>query len=81
MRPSEIKSFQDLEDYLTHFTTWDGDQVYDHGGAFVLLGALLDNIRTYALEVELERIGNYLDDEQKFFLIRLTDLSRHPRED
>ncbi len=81
MKPSEIRSFQDLEDYLTHFTTWDGNHVYDCGGAFVLLGALLDNIRAYALEVDLERIGSYLKDEQKSFLIRLAELSNRPCED
>lgn len=81
MKPNEIKSFQDLENYLADFTTWDGNHVHDFGGAFVLLGAILDNIRKYALEVDIESIGGYLNDEQKAFLQRLAGLSSRPIED
>jgi hypothetical protein len=76
MKPHEIRSFDDLEKYLADFTTWDGDHVHDFGGAFLLLGAILGNIRRYALDVDIDSIGSYLNDEQKSFLQRLADLSR-----
>lgn len=81
MKPQDIKSFEELEKYLAHFTTWDGDHVHDFTGAVVLLGALLDNIRTYSLEVDLNVIGNYLTDEQKVFLKKIAELAQRTHED
>lgn len=81
MNPTEIRSFDDLERYLRNFTTWDGDHVHDFTGTVVLLGALLDNLRINALEVDLEIIGGYLSDEQKTFLRQVAEWSKNPVED
>jgi hypothetical protein len=81
MKPKDIQSFDDLKTYLATFTTWDGDHIHDFGGAFVLLGALLDNIRENTLDADLDSIHDYLTDEQRAFLLHLAVLADHRDED
>jgi hypothetical protein len=77
MKADEIHSFDDLKRYLTSFTTWDGDVVHDFGRAFVLLGAILDNIRICSTDADWELIGGYLTDEQREFLKLLAEHASH----
>jgi hypothetical protein len=47
MHHSEIKTFEELEDYLRHFTNFaegTGAGQFDFVGAFLLLDALLDRL-------------------------------------
>lgn len=81
MKPNQIQSFDDLKAYLATYTTWDGDHIHDFGGAFVLLGALLDNIRENTVDADLQSIQDYLTDEQKAFLSYLAALAEHRGED
>jgi hypothetical protein len=81
MKPKDVRSFDDLRNYLATFSTWDGDHVHDFGGAFILLGALLDNIRENVTDANLECTGDYLTDEQKIFFLRLAELAQHPSEE
>jgi len=74
MQLTEIQSYHDLEQYLRAFVNAIGDPVpYDFTAAVHLLGALLDNLRTYALEAGLEDISGYFSPEQIAFLQRLAD--------
>jgi hypothetical protein len=79
MKPAEIQSFDDLIKYLRNFTTWDGDHVHDFGGAFMMLGAILDNIRED--EAYFDDIGRYLTDDQKTFLKRAAEQASCPVDD
>jgi len=74
MQLTEIQSYHDLERYLHEFINALGDPVpYDFTGAVHLLGAILDNLRTNALEAELGDIGGCFSPEQIAFLQRLAD--------
>lgn len=72
MQLTEIQSYPDLERYLREFVNpLDDPPPYDFVAAVHLLGAILDNLRTYALEAELEAIGECFLPEQIAFLQRL----------
>jgi hypothetical protein len=78
----DIKSYEDILDYLSNWTTWHGDPyVYDFAGIVRVLGACLDNLRNRAGEAELEETGAYLEQEQKEFLTKLAKLASLPPED
>ena len=76
MKPADIASFEQLQAYLRTFTTWDGDHVHDFGGAFILLGSFLDNVKANTTDADLKLIGEYLSEDQKKMLLRLADLAR-----
>lgn len=69
-----IESFEDLENYIRTFTSWDNEGGYDFGGAVYLLLASLDNLRFRSLEAELDDIGEYMSQEQIVFLKKITAL-------
>jgi len=52
---SHVKSYEQLQNYLKSFINWRGDVgPYDFGAVANLLGALLDNIREHAQDIEVE---------------------------
>jgi len=73
MNLSHIKSYDQLAVYLREFTNAHGDIApYDFGGVAHLLGALLDNIRTHAVEAEFEEIRDRFTPEQIATLQRIS---------
>jgi len=72
MQLSAINSFEQLANYLRTFVNWSGDAApYDSGGIASLLGALLDNIRTQAIESDFEEMKERLTAEQIATLQRI----------
>jgi hypothetical protein len=72
-----LRSYEELENYLRTFHNWkDPEGEFDFSGAVGLLAASLDCLRKTALDHELEDLGEYLEDEQAGFLIRLASLVR-----
>jgi hypothetical protein len=72
----EIQDYEELVDYLRKWRSSfeSSHEEYDFAGMVFLLGACLDNLRSFALEAELEDIGGYLDDDQSAFLTRISQL-------
>jgi hypothetical protein len=71
-------SYEELESYLREFVNIPGEHVpYDFGGGVGLFLATLDNVRTNALDAELEDLRERLIDEQAAFLVRLASLIRN----
>ena len=69
---SHIKSYEGLVDFLRGFTNADGETVpYDFGGVAHLLGALLDNIQTHAVEADFEEFQDRFTPEQVATLRRI----------
>ncbi len=67
-----IRSFEELAAYLRDFSAWGGeDGGFDCGGAVHLLAASLDCLRKNAVEAEIQEVGEYLDEEQAAFLLKL----------
>lgn len=68
-----IKSHDELINYLKSYGKNNGDfEEYDFGWMVSLFLACLDNIRQHALPIEIEDFGEYLNEEQKQFLIKLS---------
>lgn len=83
-RLQEIIAFEELEEYLREFRVFRHGSLpseYDFGGAVYLLAACLDNLRSHALDAQLEEIGNYLDPENMTFLHQLSDHLKAWREE
>ena len=74
----EVKSYGDLLSFLRNWRSFEDPQVYDFGGIVHLLKACLDNLREFAVQGEVEDIGNYLDEQQKRFLIKLAEAAQLP---
>lgn len=77
----EVRDYEDLLEFLRNWRSFRDPQVYDFGGMVHLLKACLDNLRQFAVDGEIEDIANYLDDDQKAFLKRLTEAAMLPSED
>ncbi len=72
MKIQDIASLQGLETYLREFTCWGDDEfVYDEAGVVKLFLALLDNMKTHSLDVELEDIGYRFYDPQREFIMKV----------
>jgi len=70
-------TYEQLENYLRHFVAFgtnDPREMYDFVGFAYLFAACLDNLRKYALEVQLDDIGDCLSPEQRKFLNWLGNL-------
>ena len=65
----------DLEERLRNWSSFSDVQMYDYDAMIHLFGACLDNLRKYALEGELDDIGDYLYPEQLSFLIKLAEIA------
>jgi hypothetical protein len=69
---SHIKSLGQLESYLREFVNCGGDVApYDSGTVAILLGALLDNMRTHGIESDFEEMQERLTPEQATTLRRI----------
>jgi len=66
-----FSTFDELEDYLRRFTGWEDGEGFDFGAAIHLFAACADALRKNALEAELEDIHEYLDDDQRAFILQL----------
>lgn len=75
-----IESFEELEEVLRGFESWEDRGGYDFGGAMILLGACLDNLRRHAVEDELVTFGARLDGEQVPFFLRLAEMVKREAE-
>ena len=80
-RISDVRTYGELLDYLRNWRSPEDPQVYDFGGMVHLLTACLDNLRQLAVDGELEDIGNFLDDEQRLFLAKLSRLAQESTDD
>jgi dimeric dUTPase (all-alpha-NTP-PPase superfamily) len=77
----EIRDFSDLANRLRCWSSFVDDTSYDFVGIVHLFSACLDNLKTSALESELEDIGDCLDDDQKKILLKISDFVRRKTED
>lgn len=81
MIPSQIHTFADLVSFLESYASWNEGHEFDVGGVFVLMKALLGNLKSNALDAELQNINAYLDSDEKDFLAKLSEYSRLPEDD
>jgi hypothetical protein len=72
MSQRQFETYEELVEYLRHWRSWTGEGQYDFGGIVGLLAGCLDSLREFALEAELEDLGEYLEPEQKAFLLQLS---------
>jgi hypothetical protein len=70
MEYKDIRNYEDLENFLRHFSLWEGYQ-YDPNGIIHLLGALVDNLTEHVLDAELEDVRCLLSLEQIAFLKKM----------
>lgn len=79
MRIEQVKTFEELEEYLREFTNFLGDPApYDFNGAFHLFLAILDNLATHSLQADvddLEKDPPPLAEKQVDFLRKLERVS------
>jgi hypothetical protein len=69
---SGIKSYEELAEYLRGVVNFSGDVgSYDFAGVVNLLGALLDNIASHALDADIEEIAHGFTSEQVSTLKRI----------
>lgn len=69
-----LQSHDDLIKYLKNYgKNMDSFEEYDFGWMISLFLACLDNMRQYALPVEIEDFGDYLNKEQKQFLLKIAE--------
>ncbi|MCP4348642.1 MAG: hypothetical protein GY795_24445 [Desulfobacterales bacterium] len=74
MKLQEIRTYDDLEEYLKTFRTFGGDTVtYDFNGIVHLILALTDNLMENSLEAELNDIGGSMTNEQREFWIKISE--------
>ncbi|MCP4459469.1 MAG: hypothetical protein GY816_15830 [Cytophagales bacterium] len=72
MKLQEIRTYDDLEEYLKTFRTFGGDTAtYDFNGIVHLILALIDNLMENSLETELDDIGESMTNEQREFWIKI----------
>ena len=75
MKIEQVKTFEDLEQYLREFTNFSSDPVpYDFIGAFLLFRAILDNLARNSLEADIEELAEAkpcFSEDQLEFLRRL----------
>jgi hypothetical protein len=82
MKMPDIRSFDDFEEYLKHFTSWGDDQyIYDFGGVCTLFLALLDNMQRNGVEAEIDEIGGRFTPDQREFLEVICRSVQNFRED
>lgn len=67
---------EELERYIRDFKSYTGPEIYDFGSAVGFFIASLDNLRSVALEAELEDIGEYMSVEQIDALLKIAEYSR-----
>lgn len=79
MNIEQVRTFEDLEQYLREFTNFSGDPVpYDFNGAFHLFLAVLDNLANHSLDADVEVLGEdrpWLTEKQLDFLRKLGQVS------
>ena len=71
MKIRDINKPDDLIQYLRDFKGWESDEVYDFNFISYLFLAILDNIKQFGLEHELDNIGYNFNDSQREFLTQL----------
>jgi hypothetical protein len=71
----KIENFDELEACLRNWRSFADPTVYDFVGSVCLFAACLDNLRTYALEAELDVLKEGLDKEQIKFLKKIADIA------
>lgn len=81
MKAEEIHSFTDLVRFLETYTSWDDGYAHDAGGIFVLIKALLKNLRSNTPDAELRTINGYLEADDKEFLATLSAYAQLPEDD
>ena len=81
MKIQEIHTFTDLVRFLESYTSWDEGYAHDAGGIFVLMNALLKNLRANAPDAELRTLNGYLEAEEKEFLMKLAEYAKFAEDD
>ena len=81
MKLSEIHDFTDLVTFLETYTSWDEGYAYDAGGIFILIAALLRNLKANTLDDDLQTINRYLEADEKELLAKLSEYAQSPEHD
>ncbi len=72
MNISDLKTYEDLELFLKHWSNALGDTVpYDFNGLLHLILAGIDNLKKHHIEADLESYSYAITDEQAMFLQKL----------
>lgn len=78
MKIEQVKSFEDLEQFLREFINFSGDPCpYDFNGAFHLFLAILDNLSRNYDDADIEsheKCRPWFNDDQRQFLSNLNRL-------
>lgn len=77
-RTEQMKSFEELVEFIKTWRAWSGDEQYDFGGMTSLLGACLDNLQQFALDAELKELEEFLEPNQILFLKTLASRLAEP---
>ena len=81
MKVDEIHSYTDLVRFLETYTSWDDGYAHDAGGIFVLIKALLKNLKSNTPDADLRTINGYFEADEKEFLARLSEYAQLPEDD
>jgi hypothetical protein len=70
-----LKAFEDLEKMVRNWTAFNLDQhIYDSAGIMTLFEAIIDNMRENFTDTELEDYCLNLEEEQKKFIKKLSNI-------
>jgi hypothetical protein len=74
MNINNLKTYDDLEEYLSEWKSFEDDNTYDFNGIVILLSACLRNINKYALEEEINDLPQALQGEEKKLLLKISSM-------
>ena len=70
-----LKVFEDLEKMLRNWTAFNLDpHIYDSAGIMTLFEAIIDNMRENFTDTELEEYCLNLEEEQKEFIKKMSNI-------
>ena len=73
-----IRSYEDLLDFLKNWEKQRDGSEYDFVGMAHLLGACLENLEKFSLEAELDRLSECLEEKPAQFLKKLAERISRP---
>ena len=78
MRVCDIKTYNQLLEYLRNWSTFHGDEfVYDINGIAHVMLSCLDSIKENAIPEDIEDIGECFTKEQREFFITIADMLKN----
>jgi hypothetical protein len=77
MKLRDIKTSEQLLEYLRTWTSFEDDEVYYLNGVVRMMLACIDNIKFNAIQEDIEDIGECFTKEQREFFILIADVLKN----